>query len=83
MPHHGNMPHGIKMRIPWRFHKKAWEVYAKRYPGQSAEKMAERGGFGLMELVYLLAGEDPYDMHDGDDTLFTDFFGKFEPERKP
>ena len=78
------MPHGIKMRIPSpAFSIEGMGGYAKRYPGQSAEKMAERGGFGLMELVYLLAGEDPYDMHDGDDTLFTDFFGKFEPERKP
>jgi hypothetical protein len=80
MPHSGRVPHGISMRIPWRIHQKAWKVYGKHYD-QSAERIAERGGFGLMELIYLLAGENPYTLTVDDDTMFTDFFGKFAPER--
>ena len=69
------------MRIPWRIHEKAWQEYAKHYRGQSAERLAERGGFGLVELIYLLAGENPFTSPDDDDSMLTDFWGKFEPER--
>lgn len=80
MPHSGRAPHGIRMRIPWRFHQKAWEVYGKSY-NQSAERMAERGGFGLMELIYLLAGENPWTTKDTE-PMFTDFFNRWPEERK-
>ena len=44
--------------IAWSEHLEAWEGYNKRYPGQSAEKVAERGGFGPLELRQFL-GHDP------------------------
>lgn len=37
--------------IAWEEHVEAWQDYTKRYPKQSAEKIAERGGFGYDELV--------------------------------
>ena len=76
MPHKGHVPHGIHFRVPWRIHEKAWRQYAQRYHGQSAEQLAERGGFGLEELIYLLAGEDPLDAKD--DPMASGFFGKFD-----
>jgi hypothetical protein len=36
--------------IDWAEHCDAWEVYASRHSGQSALRIAERGGFGLWEL---------------------------------
>ena len=77
MPNSGNLPHGIACRIPWRIHEKAWQVYGKHY-NQSAERIAERGRFGLLELIYLLAGEDPFETARNDDPMFTNFFGKWE-----
>lgn len=45
--------------IAWAEHLEAWEAYAKRYGrGQTAERLAERGGFGWYELQKLL-GHDP------------------------
>ena len=79
MPHHGRVPHGIRFRVPWRIHEKAWQEYHKHYHNQSAETLASRGGFGLEELIYLLAGENPFDMKD-DDPMATDFFNKFPGE---
>jgi hypothetical protein len=55
-------------------------VYCKHYYSQSAERLAECGGFGLVELIYLLAGEDPFTVT-GDDSMLTDFFNEFEPEK--
>lgn len=78
MPHSGNVPHGIRFRVPWRIHQKAAEVYNNLGHDQSAERLAERGGFGLEELIYLLAGENPYAVK-GDDAMATNFFGRFEP----
>lgn len=83
MPHSGHLPHGISMRVPWRIHEKAWQQYAKLGHGsQSAERLAERGGFGLGELIYLLAGEDPYGtpFKEKDDPMFTDFFRRWKDE---
>jgi hypothetical protein len=65
------------MRIPWRIHLKAYETYAKHH-SQTVTRIAERGGFGLVELIYLLAGEDPYDAPDADPSMLTDFFNRFE-----
>jgi hypothetical protein len=40
--------------VPWRFAERAYVSYARRYgTGQSLERLAERGGFGLMEFAYL------------------------------
>lgn len=48
------MPPGT---ISWEEHMEAWRGYADRYPGQSAERMAERGGFGHWELRKFLGRE--------------------------
>ena len=38
--------------VTWEEHAKAWEDYARRYGrDQSAERIAERGGFGHEELT--------------------------------
>lgn len=57
------LPRGARGRergtIAWSEHLEAWEAYARRYGReQSAERIAERGGFGLGELRKLL-GRDP------------------------
>lgn len=44
--------------ISWGEHLEAWNYYASRWPGQSAERIAERGGFGYGELQQFL-GHDP------------------------
>lgn len=80
MPHHGHVPHGIRFRVPWRIHEKAWQEYTKHYSGQSAERLADRGGFGLEELIYFLAGEVPGNQDD--DRMATDFFNRYEGEEK-
>lgn len=44
--------------IAWSEHMKIYEAYAKRYGrDQSAERLAERGGFGWNECVLLLGRE--------------------------
>ena len=43
--------------ITWDEHVKAWKGYAVMFPGQSAERMAERGGFSWLELVLFLRHE--------------------------
>lgn len=40
--------------ITWSEHEKAWQAYERKYGGQSAERIAERGGFGYEELVEFL-----------------------------
>lgn len=41
--------------IDWAEHEEVWEAYAKRFgTHQSAERIAERGGFGYSEIVKLL-----------------------------
>lgn len=41
--------------ITWDEHLRAWGAYDARYhSGQSAERMAERGGFDYAELVMFL-----------------------------
>lgn len=45
--------------IAWHEHLAAWERYAEQYGRrQSAERIAERGGFSFLELRGLL-GRDP------------------------
>lgn len=40
--------------IDWEEHVEAWEGYNQLYPGQDAETIAKRGGFGWNELVEFL-----------------------------
>ena len=43
--------------IPWAVHLEAWEAYVARYGNiQSAERIAERGGFGAGELDDFVPG---------------------------
>lgn len=52
---------GPEVRIPWDIHVRAWQVYAAcGHRDQSAERIAERGGFGYGELVMLLGEVDPF-----------------------
>ncbi len=45
--------------IPWDVHVRVWEQYARWFgPGQSAEWIARRGGFGYREAQTLLAGRN-------------------------
>ncbi len=38
-------------RIPWSTHVKAWREYHRQHPNhQTAERMAERGGFHVSEM---------------------------------
>lgn len=38
--------------IAWEEHELAWQAYAKRFGrDQSAERIAERAGFGYQELI--------------------------------
>jgi len=44
-----------KGTISWEEHLEAWEAYSETYgSSQSAERIAERHGFGFLELVILL-----------------------------
>lgn len=41
--------------VSWAEHVEAWEPYARRFgASQSAERIAARGGFGLIELIQQL-----------------------------
>lgn len=52
--------YGSRIEIPagtvsWGEHTEAWESYRARYGSdQSAERIAERGGFSYLELVIFL-----------------------------
>jgi len=48
-----NPPRGAGT-VSWAEHLLAWEAYEKEYPGQSAERIAERGGFCYNELCLFL-----------------------------
>jgi hypothetical protein len=44
--------------VSWPEHQQAWQEYNKRWRGhQSAERIAERGGFGYAEITSLLGRE--------------------------
>jgi hypothetical protein len=56
------MPKGERGREPgwvaWSEHEAAWEDYARRYgKDQSAQRIADRGGFSYRELVDHLGHE--------------------------
>lgn len=44
-------------RIPWELHLRAYASYAERFGKyQSAERIAERGGFGIEEMNQFAPG---------------------------
>lgn len=44
--------------IPWWLAEEAYKFYSKQFgTSQSLQRLAERGGFGRAELLYLLRGE--------------------------
>ena len=43
--------------IPWWLAEEAYEYYHSKWPGQSLERLAERSGFGVRELLGLLRRE--------------------------
>lgn len=44
--------------ISWKEHLEAYEVYGKKYGHQqSAERLADRGGFGWNEFIFLMKRE--------------------------
>lgn len=51
---HKDMPAG---QIPWALHELAWEEYARQGHMQSAQRIADRGGFSWAEIVACLRGE--------------------------
>lgn len=50
----GAKPYGS---VDWSEHLEAWTVYNSRHRGQSAERIAERGGFSYWEITELLGRE--------------------------
>ena len=46
---------GRKPRIPEAIQRLAHAEYEKQHPGQSYERMQERGGLSVLEIVRLLA----------------------------
>lgn len=67
------IPYGT---IAWHEHLEAWEAYAKIYGrDQSAERMHERGGFGLVELCSFLGRPprtwQPIDEHRRRNSIFS------------
>jgi len=58
-PVQGNPPGTIS----WEEHERIWEIYAQKYGrSQSAERIAERAGFGYAEIIYL-TGNPPLTWH--------------------
>ncbi len=61
-PIQGEHIHGFRANreaghVPWAVAKAAYDVYSRLYgKDQSLERLAERGGFGWSELVWLLRG---------------------------
>lgn len=53
-PQRAGDPGSVPGSISWVEHEEAWMGYAARYPGQSAQRMAERGGFSWWELCEFL-----------------------------
>jgi hypothetical protein len=53
----GDLPRLPGGQVPWCVAERAYEVYAAKYgTHQTLEHLAERGGFGWNELVWLLRG---------------------------
>lgn len=51
----GKMIHCPPTSIPWWLAEIVYTAYSKKFGNsQSIERLAERGGFGIYELIYLL-----------------------------
>ena len=50
-----SQPRRLALRLPEPILRRAHEEYVSQYPGQSFDRIQERGGFGVLELVGLLA----------------------------
>jgi hypothetical protein len=51
-------PGSVVGSISWTEHEQAWREYARQFgSGQSAERLAQRGGFDWFELLMLLGHE--------------------------
>lgn len=49
------------LRIPWAAAERAYETYARHFGDeQPLAKIAERGGFGLIEWGILYMGKNPF-----------------------
>ena len=55
---------GEKPLIPESIHRLAWQEYARQHPGQSYERMQERGGLSVLEMLRLLADYVERHSHD-------------------
>lgn len=47
--------------IPWWLAEVAYEFYHDNWKGQSLERLAERGGFGVTELICFLRRNENYE----------------------
>jgi hypothetical protein len=53
---HRPVIHNKPCTIPWWLAEQAYYVYSKKFgSSQSLERLAERGGFGRNELIWLLS----------------------------
>jgi hypothetical protein len=66
--------------ISWDEHHQAWEIYQRRWSGQSSEDIEARGGFGYNELKTLF-GRPPRTWVPRDVERFKDFV--FDEEDRP
>lgn len=66
--------------IDWDEHHRAWEIYQRRWKGQSSEEIEARGGFGYNELKTLL-GRPPLTWVPRDEERFKNFV--FDEEDRP
>ena len=48
--------------IPWWLAELAYEHYVRLFGTQSLERLAERGGFGMLELLALLRRQNPAEL---------------------
>lgn len=55
--------YGVRYSIPWHMAEKAYETYYAHYKGQTLERVAERGGFGLDEWACLYLGHEAEESH--------------------
>ena len=58
--------YGCSVTFSPRFHQKVWEAYNREYPNlQTAKRIAERGGFGILEAINLLFGSGSVEVNHG------------------
>jgi hypothetical protein len=55
--HQLSLPRHYRLRFTEKQARMIYAEYEKKYPGQSFEQLHARGGFGILEAIYLLTGE--------------------------